>query len=325
MNKRERILAGSVLALAALWGGYKGLGRYRVAIAARRAEVQNASSRLTAAQLEVAQGRNAMQRMAKLQERSLPSRDRDKAQSLYKAWLLTKAKNSGLTVDKIELAARTTASPSFTAIGYKLDASGSLTSIVSMLYEFYRSPQLHQITRMQLLRPEGSQQLKLTLEVEALCLPGATSENDLPEGDSKRLKLASAADYQKNLVERDIVTAYSPPRPASPPAPSQNNASPAKLDDSELAQFTGTVGNGSGFQAWINVWPSGEVVRVMTGDAVKIGALEGKIERIEPRSLVLKTGDKRFLVRVGEYLKKGQELDADGNVKPVPPPEPPKT
>lgn len=325
MNKRERILAGSVLALAALWGGYKGFGRYRVAIAARRAEVQNANSRLAAAQLEVTQGRNAMQRMAKLQERSLPSKDRDKAQSLYKAWLLTKAKNSGLTVDKIELAARTTASTSFTAIGYKLDASGALPSIVSMLYEFYRSPQLHQITRMQLLRPEGSQQLKLTLEVEALCLPGATSENDLPEGDSKRLKLASAADYQKNLVERDIVTAYTPPRPPAPPAENRNSSAPASMDNSESARFTATVGNGAGLQAWINVMSTGEVLRVTTGDPVKIGSLDGKIERIEQRSLVFKTGDKRFLVRVGEFLKKGQELDADGNVKPVPPAEPPKT
>jgi hypothetical protein len=48
----------------------------------------------------------------------------------------------------------------------------------------------------------------------------------------------------------------------------------------------------------------------MAGDPVKIGALDGKIESVEERSLVFKTGDKRFRVRLGDYLRKGKEIGA---------------
>jgi hypothetical protein len=137
--------------------------------------------------------------------------------------------------------------------------------------------------------------------------------------------LASVAEYQKVLGDRDIATVYSPPRPLAPPTANEASAVPPKLDESELARFTASVSSGAGMQAWIYVLPTGEVLHVMAGDAVKIGTLEGQIESVEARSLVLKTGDKRFLVRLGESLRKGQELDAEGNVKPAAANEPPKT
>src|SRR3954447_14238809 len=96
-------------------------------------------------------------------------------------------------------------------------SNGSLSSLVSFLYEFYRSPQLHQITRLQVSRPPGGTQLQITIDVEALCLKGAVATDKLPEGDSKRLKLANADTYKKSMAERDIVTAYTPPRPPAPP------------------------------------------------------------------------------------------------------------
>ena len=68
----------------------------------------------------------------------------DKALSLYKAWLLAKAKDSGLVVSDITLLPTTNNNAAYKAIGYQMVASGSLSSVVSMLYEFYRSPQLHQ-------------------------------------------------------------------------------------------------------------------------------------------------------------------------------------
>ncbi len=263
--------------------------------------------------------------MEALQKRSLPT-DRDKALSLYKAWLLTKAKAAGLTVNDIKLAPRTTASTAFNAIGFQVEATGQLSSVVSMLYEFYHCPQLHQVTRLRLLRPPGAPQLQVTLEVEALCLPGAIATDSLPEGNSKRLKLASAAEYQKSLSERDLATVYTPPRPPGPPpAETLETAAPPKFDESELARFTASVNSGAGLQAWIYILPTGEMLHLMAGDPIKIGGFDGKIESIEARTLVLRSGDKRFLVRLGEYLRKGKELDAEGNVKPDAAAEPPKS
>ncbi len=101
MNKRERILGGAVLLLVVLWGGRAMFMRYRTALASRRTQVEDAKTRLADANLLLAKGRSAMQQMEDLQKRSLPT-DREKALSLYKAWLLTKAKASGLSVDHVQ-------------------------------------------------------------------------------------------------------------------------------------------------------------------------------------------------------------------------------
>ncbi len=325
MNKRERILAGAVLALAVLLGGGSLYKSYSGALAARRSHVEDARKRLGDANRTLATGRDAARKIDELKKRSMPT-DREKALSLYKAWLLTKAKSSGLTVNDIKLAPRTTLSTAFDAIGYNIEATGTLSSVVSMLYEFYRSPQLQQITRLRLVRPPGATQLTVTLEVEALCLAGATATDSLPEGDSKRLKLASAAEYLKSLGERDLATVYTPPRPPGPP-PTVRRETPAvpKFDESELARLTGTINIGDGWQAWVYVRSTGEMLHLVAGDTVKVGALEGTIESVADRSLVLKTGDKKYRVALGQSLRSGKELDADGNVKATSPSEPPKS
>ena len=321
MNKREQMLAAAVVALIALYGGYHFYGKYTKALHARQADLEAARSKLDEANHKLKEGHRAVKQMEAWQERALPA-NFDKALSLYKAWLLAKAKDSGLVVSDITLLPTTSNNTAYKAMGYQMVASGSLSSVVSMLYEFYRSPQLHQITRLQLTRPPGAPNLTVSLDVEALSMRGAVATDKLPEGDAKRLKLARAEDYKKSLAERDIVTAYAPPRPPSPPRERRDAATPPKFDESELARFSAAVNNGNGLQAWIYVLPTGETLHVMAGDPVKIGALEGKIESVEERSLVLKTGDKRFRVRLGDYLRKGKEIDAKDAAVENPPASP---
>jgi hypothetical protein len=325
MTQRERMLAGAIAAIVALYGAWWLFSGYGSALDSRSRQLADAEQRLTEVNRTVQKGREAVRKIGELQKRSLPA-DRDKAQSLYKAWLLSKAKAAGLTVNDIKLAARPTSSTAFDAIGYAIEANGPLPAVVSMLYEFYRSPMLQQITKLRLARPLGATQMQVTLEVEALCLPGAAATDALPEGDAKRLKLASAAEYQKSLVERDLATVYSPPRPPAPPSEKRETPpAPPKFDEAELAKLSATIGTGDKWQAWIYVRSTGETLHVVAGDKVKVGALEGTIESVENRALVLKTGDKKYRVAIGESLRGGKELDADGKVKVEPAKEEPKS
>jgi hypothetical protein len=306
VNQREKILAAVVLSLLAAWAGSVWYGDYQDALSARRTAVQDAKARLAEVNLALAKGRSAVQQLEGWQERSLPN-NRERALSLYKAWLLAKAKDAGLAVDDIKPAARTAASAAYTTIGYQVEAKGTLSAVAAMLYEFYRSPQLHQITRLRLSRSPGESQLQVALEVEALCLPGAAATEILPEGDSKRLKLASLEAYQKSLGERDLVSIYTPREETVSNEPAQT----AKPDDSENARFSATVPGGQGLQAWINVPATGETLHLSAGDALKVGNLEGKIISIEPRSLVLQAGEKKFRVALGQSLRGGKEIDAE--------------
>jgi hypothetical protein len=281
---------------------------------------------LADANLALAQGRSAVLKMEAWQERSLPV-NREKALSLYNAWLLRKAKEAGLTVSDTNpstASQRSTPSATFSVIGYQMQAGGTLSAITSFLYEFYRCSQLHQITKLQLDRSLGESQLRVTLEAEALILPGAIATDKLPAGESKRLKLASRTDYQQSLGEREIATVYTPP--GSPDVPPAMPSAPPKFDESELARFSATVSNGNRLQAWIHVRATGETLHLSAGEPVKVGSLEGQIVSIESRSLVLQVGDKKFRVALGESLRKGKELDADGKaVSDAPDPEPPKS
>jgi hypothetical protein len=310
MNPREKILAAVVLSLAAAWAGSSWYGDYQDALAARRTVVQDAKRRFIEVNHALVQGRNAVQRLEAWQERSLPS-NRERALSLYKAWLLAKAKDAGLAVDDIKPSPRTVTSAAFATIGFQMEATGPLPAVAAMLYEFYRSPQLHQITHLRFSRPVGESKIQLTLEVEALRLPGAVATDRLPEGDSKRLKLASLEEYQKTLVERDLVSAYAPREATAA-------SSPANANDSQLARFSATVPGAGGLQAWINIPATGETLHLSAGDALKVGNLEGKIVSIEPRSLTLQTGEKMFRVALGQPLREGKELDQDGEATNAP-------
>src|SRR4051794_113595 len=262
MNKREQILAIAVLALVVLFAGNYLYGSYTRSMHAGDIQLQNAQAKLVAAKKRRNDGQRAVRQIQEWQERSLPS-DYEKSLSLYKAWLLAKAKDAGLAYSDIKLTPTASNSTAYKAFGYQLVANGSLSSLVSMMYELYRSPQLHQITRLQVSRPPGATQLQITLDVEALCLKGAVATVKLPEGESKRLRLASADAYKKSMAERDIVTVYTPPRPPGPArAERKETPAPPKFDVSELARFSATVGNGDSLQAWIYVMPTGEMLHV---------------------------------------------------------------
>jgi hypothetical protein len=315
MNKREQLLALAVGALVMLFAGNYLYGSYTRSMHSGDIELQNARTKLAAANKRLNDGKRAALQIQTWQERSLPT-DYEKSLSLYKAWLLAKAKDAGLLVSDIKQTPTASNSTAYKAFGYQMVSNSSLSSLVSFLYEFYRSPQLHQITRLQVSRPPGGTQLQITIDVEALCLKGAVATDKLPEGDSKRLKLANADTYKKSMAERDIVTAYTPPRPPAPPrAERKEAAAPPKFDDAEFAIFSAAVGNGTGLQAWINVRTTGETLRLEAGDTVKVGALKGEIVSVEPRLLVYKSGDKKFRVPLGESLRKGKEIGPTGEAK----------
>ena len=45
------------------------------------------------------------------------------------------------------------------------------------------------------------------------------------------------------------------------------------------------------------------------GDPIKVGEFEGRVVTIEPRALVVQTGDKTLRIKLGTVLRDGKELD----------------
>jgi hypothetical protein len=194
-----------------------------------------------------------------------------------------------------------------------------------MLHEFYSSPLLQQITNLQLSRAPGEAKLTATFDVEALSMQGAVAMDSLPSGDSNRLDLASVDDYKKSLTERDLASVYTPPRPPREARTRPEAAKPPAFDDAEQARFSGTVGPVSSLQAWINIRTTGETLHLGAGDALKVGALEGQIVSVEQRALVYETDGKKYRVALGQSLRSGKELEADGATAAEKPGETPES
>jgi hypothetical protein len=322
MNQREKMLAAAVLVLVGLFAAKTMYGRYQRAVDSRTAAVADAQARLDALDRKLRLGRRSIRQIEEWQARALPE-DREKALSLYKAWLLETARKAGLEVD-IDPTSRPIPSGAYTAIGYKIYASGSLSSVIAMLHEFYRSPLLHQITHMQLSRAPGESKLTMVLDVEALSLEGAVAIDSLPEGETKRLKLASLEEYQKSLSERDFASVYTPPRPPRDPTVRRDTPRPPAFDDAEQARFSATVGPLDKLQAWINVRTTGETLHLTAGDSLKVGALEGQIVSVEQRYLVFETDGKKYRVALGQSLRSGKEVEPEKSTaaeKPAATPE----
>jgi hypothetical protein len=304
MTTREKTLAAAVAAMALLWGGGRMWTRYTNSVAAKRAQLLTAEQQLGEAKLAIAQGEAALAQIAAWQDRSLPA-DREAAQSDYRVWLQTQLKSAGLIVEDVQPIQRLAPSAGYSAIGFTVNAHGPLKSLTDFLHDYYRSPLLQQITRLQLRPDTNPQQLKISVQTEALILPGTFNEK-LPEGVADRSAKPKVADYETSIGGRNVFTVYRPPRPEPPPRTVRDTPPPPKFDDAKFAFFSGTVQTDGRIQAWINVRTTGETLRLFEGDDVKVGLFEGKVVAIEPRAIVVKTGDDELRVELGHNLREGK-------------------
>src|SRR5206468_2872093 len=67
--------------------------------------------------------------------------------------------------------------PAYTKLEFNVEVKGDLISLVDFLYEFYRQPLLHQITKLTVLKPGGergrSGDLDITMLIQAIVLDKA--------------------------------------------------------------------------------------------------------------------------------------------------------
>jgi hypothetical protein len=306
MSNREKLLAAVVLAMMALWGGAELAANYRDALASRRAELAAARERLLDAKLALARGEQAVKRLDAWQQQSLPT-NRVVAQSLHRTWLLERCQQAGLTVDLIQPSQPSVPTATQSAVAYNVTAEGTIESAVKLLYEFYRSTLLQKITRLELRPAADPSRWHVTLTAEALSLGGATHEDNLPEGVTERFAATTEKELVEGIAGRNLFATYRPPR-REPPRVAADRPPPAKFDDAKFAIFTGAVGNGNAFQAWVHVRTTNEYLRLSAGDEIKVGLFEGRVMAVEPRALTVETGDKSLRVELGASLRDGKEV-----------------
>lgn len=312
MTNREKKLAAAVAILIMLGVGNWGWQKYSTWKQSATARKTTAATDLQAAMLEQTKTRRAVNKLRAWREQSLPA-NAAVAQSQYRAWLVELLQDAGLDVTDVTPRPTGQQSSAYKALGFEAEASGTLTGVVKFLDAFYRSDQLQKISSLRLApMNDDNDQLRVTLNVEAIVVNGTERQHGLPEATSNRLALASASEYVERIAGRNPFVAYKPPAPLRPKVVERPRPKPAekpKFNHAEHAQITGFVSEGDNYEAWVTVHTLGERLYLQKGDEVKVGAFEGTVIDVYRSELLIDTDAGLLAFGLGDKLTDGKKAN----------------
>ena len=312
MTQREKMLAIAVGAIFVLWGLWTGAGWYFDSAERLENQLRQAEMDALDAESDLSLAQRSLRSLEAYQNQSLPS-DADVARSAYSAWLVEEVEGAGLDLEDVRFTASRSAPGVYEGLAFNVEATGTLKSAVEFLYEYHRLDCLHQLSKLQMTPlDESGDSVRLSLTSVALVVDGATRSEGLPTEDTDdRLRFPSAGKYAASIGERNLFARYVPPPPPRPPAPPVEKRAvkkapePPPFDHAEHAYFTGVVGGSEDLQAWINVRTTGQVLRLRAGDELQVGLLNGRVQAVTPRTIIVVAGDESWVTALGEPLRSG--------------------
>ena len=217
-----------------------------------------------------------------LRARALPS-NTELASSLYQSWLINLVTSLGVTNPKVD-STSPIAEDEITRLQFTLRGKANLKQFTHLLFEFYRAGHLHKIRQITLTPTGGSEQMDLSLTVEAVSLKNSDNETTLTSLPSERLVFNRFEDYygipQRNLFGKGIL---------SPTIRS--------------TRLTAITSDRFGKQeAWFSVPQKGKVLYLEEGESTTIDSLELKIISVRQDSVLLEIDGTQGVLEVGKTL-----------------------
>ncbi len=309
MKSREKMLALGVAVVVGLLLLNSVYGWVSGEFAQRNGAKADLEKKIADKEHTLAKGRQASKLLATLRHQSLPS-DSEIARSLYYSWLVglvDRVKLESANIDPLVSPGRSTVYEKF---GYRIKAESdiSLQQLVHFLYEFYNTNQLHQIRSLTVKPKADGKLVDVTIDVEALRLPGADRSNQLNLEKSGRLKLASAGEYEKVIGDRKVFVAYSPPRERRPEPPPRVASTTPKFDIAKFAKVTGITEDNDRPQIWVSVQTTGQLLKLTEGEDFTVGDIKCKVVRIGTRDAVVNVEGKTKQVKLEDNLRDAVEV-----------------
>jgi hypothetical protein len=296
LQRREKILAaaaGGLALLLTVWflffsGGSLSYGR----LAARRDQL---ALEVAKKEREVNAAGVAAGRLAEWQHRALPS-DVAEARVQYQAWLRDLADRLRFQQPTIEATGVESKSQTSALLKFKVHGRTNLFSLTRFLYDFYAAGHLHQIRLIDVSTIPNSRDIEVSIDVEALSLPGADRKNKLTEDRGKTLLLAKLSDYGKTIVRRDL---FSPFRPME---------SHPEADVAQSTFVTAILAVDGRGEVWLVDRTTGKDWKLHKGEQFEVGSLQGTVKSIGAHDIVVDVAGGLRRYRSGENLRGGEEM-----------------
>lgn len=313
MQPRERRLAmivgGLVIALIAVWvvTGIRG------AFAMRQTQLDALNRDVAKKRLRVAAAGALNQEFAEWERRSLPS-DRELARSQYQNWLVASLNRAKLDQVIVEPGRTSQLRDVYTKLPFTIRAKGSLSEIVAWLAEFYRADHLHQLRDLSFQPPREGNELQIAAMVEALVLPEADRTDKLTATTGARLDEARARAAAETIVKRNFFAPYVPPPPPKVEKPVvKAPPPPPAFDPAKFTFLTSIIYVDERPQAWLNVRPTKQLLKLSEGDGIQVGQFNGRLVRIGDQQIEIDQEGKRRVVSLGHALTEGGEAKKGGS------------
>jgi hypothetical protein len=204
MTQRERILALLVGSMALFFVGFWGYTKVQKSFS-RRAGIERAlRDEIRRKELEVRAGRNAMEDLITMEDRSLPS-DLDRAMSQSSAWLTGIIVDAGWIDPRVSTVQPTQLGNSgahqFTST---VTGDCTLEQLVKALYEFYKVPSLSRISLLPIKPKIDSKLLKITMTIETLVLDTAPADRAFNTNLVNEFGKKPLEEYADAIVQRNM-------------------------------------------------------------------------------------------------------------------------
>lgn len=244
----------------------------------------------------LAGARKAADLLQRWENQSLPT-DTEVARSLYQTWLVELVGDVKFSNPSVSSSEGSGLKGVYNAFTFSLRARGTLDQLRRFLFGFYQTDLLHQIRSLNITPISNSDQLDLSITIEALALmskgtsdPTASPETIFEQFRQRTLRASDrlASDRLKDyesIVGRNLFGA------------GQGETDPA--DHAYLTSITITDGEP---EVWLTLRSTDEVVKLREGDSIQIGTLVITIAQTRGTDVIIQTDDERWLLTLGDKL-----------------------
>jgi len=206
MNSREKMLAGGIGVLAALFAGNTVVSSIQSGFEAKKQLVESLTKKKQDQALQLTGTKVASLKLNKLIPKSLPKSE-EIAIGDYQKWLGSLGEEAQLLAPGLQNTGESKEKDgSYVMYKFKLAGTGTIENATQLLYGFYSKDYLHRITQFQMRPIQNSSepdQMNISLDCEVLALGVAKDKQEPPKNDPNRLA-KSLDEYKQTILGRNI-------------------------------------------------------------------------------------------------------------------------
>jgi hypothetical protein len=147
---------------------------------------------------------------------------------------------------------------------------------------------------------------------------------DEKSGELRWLAKLDPGDYKFSVSATD---SGFPPKSATtefmvavkdPPPPKEEEPEPRRpqFDEAKHAYLSAVVENDGEMQLWVHIRTTGKIIKLVKGDEIKIGTVEGRLNDIQLKWVEIETEKGPFVVQTGQPLSTGEIRSVVSSVRP---------